>query len=440
MQILLSVLFVPALAGEFTDDEDVKHTWTKAKPTILINARKAVGLMHFGLGADQLYAVFGQHSTSGSNYGGVYADGNQADHGEHEKAEFDHSQWPSHPDEAEMAILKKAHDLSPGCSDSNFWCTDLEWKIFDTEGWPDLIIHHQFDEYAWTDDFLGNATERNIPVIKILWSAPKSADAKEDDPRPARSYIEITRRIEELAIALGAEGPDVAAAVQTEKATFCKAAAEFKEAAKGAAERGVRALAGYFPYNGPNNGVNEDGTSIYGFLYGPPTDQVLMMLEELGMQILHTDGTNVEYNTHMFPDNLTSIATGRPPWTVDFFIPDIRVWMDVSSDTFATKWPHPAITAGQFAPYPSGGRVHSYQHGAKLLARITTALKDAKKLDPTETTCKEVNVISSEVHRSDGLGVTEYACYNPVDYAFCEGLESSTVAIAAVGAILAAWA
>jgi hypothetical protein len=448
MQIFLSLLLAPAFAGEFTDDENTKHTWTKAKPTILINARKALGLMHFGLGADQLYAVFGQRSTSGSNYGSVYADGNQADHGDHEDAVFDLDEWPSHPDAAEMKVLEAAHDLSPGCSDSNFWCTELQWKIFDTEGWPDLIIHHQFDEYAWTDEFLGNATAKNIPVIKILWSdAPASGNA--DDPRTARSYIEITHRIEELAIALGAEGADVAASVKEEKIEFCKAAEEFKDAAKGAADRGVRALAGYFPYSGSNDGVNDDGKSIYGFLYGPPTDQVLLMLEELGMQIMHTAGDAVEYNTHMFPDNLTSIATGRPKWTADFLLPDIRVWLDVSSEEFATKWPHPAIVQGQFAPYPSGGRVHSYQHGANLLARVTAVLKDAKKLDSTETTCTDVSGMGGDKHRTDGLAVTEYACYNPVEYDWCpptpaptppptEGaVDESSATFAAVGLMLA---
>jgi hypothetical protein len=98
--------------------------------------------------------------------------------------------------------------------------------------------------------------------------------------------------------------------------------------------------------------------------------------------------------------------------------------MDVSSDKFAKKWPHPAITGGQFAPYPSGGRVHSYQHGAKLLDRIAAVYKDAQKLDETETTCSTEGKVGSATHRTEGLGVGEYACYDPVDYAWCDGLEA----------------
>jgi len=466
MQILLSWLAVSALADghlprTFTDDAGVKHSITQDKPTILIEAQKALSLMHFGIGADQLYATFGPFSTSGSNYGGVYANGNQADHGKHEDAAFDLSQWPSHPNPEEMAILEGIRanglDLS-ACSTSNFWCTDLDWKVLNTKGWPDVIIFHQYDEYAMGADdgeFLGNATERNIPVIKILWSSVDGVP---------RSYIEVTHRIEELALALGAESDAVKENVKKEKAEFCAVAEEFKQVAKAATDRGVRALGGYFPYAGNDadrtDGMNEDGVSINGWLYGPGRSQTLLMMEELGMSILHTGvGTyGTEANPAMFPNNLTSVTLGRPAWKVDFFLPDIRVWLDFKSAEFAAKWPHPAIKAGQYASFNS--YAHSYQIGAKILTAVMEKLKDAQSLDAVTcttcaahaTTCTDVEVISSEVHRSDGLGVTEFACYNPVEYSWCPPTPSptpspdttaepeedqSTAAFAAVGLMLA---
>jgi hypothetical protein len=133
--------------------------------------------------------------------------------------------------------------------------------------------------------------------------------------------------------------------------------------------------------------------------------------------------------------------------------------LDVSSAAFATAWPHPAIKAGQFASFSS--YAHSYQIGAKILDAVRNKLKDAKKLDGTitcdrcsahATTCTDVKVISSETHRSDGLGVTEFACYNPVEYSWCPPTPApvdsdsdsedqvSTAAFAAVGLMLAAWA
>ena len=58
----------------------------------------------------------------------------------------------------------------------------------------------------------------------------------------------------------------------------------FKDAASGAQARGVRALAAYLPY-GPAAANGDIGA----FLMSPDKDQVLMMLEELGMPIMHVD-------------------------------------------------------------------------------------------------------------------------------------------------------
>jgi hypothetical protein len=467
MQILLSLL-VPALADghlprEFKDDENVVHKIKQDKPKILIEAQQVLSMLHFGVGKDQLYATHGPFSTSGSNYGGVYANGNQADHGTHEDALFELEHWPSHPNKDEMKVLEgirsKGLDLSP-CSVSNFWCTALDWEVFNSKGWPDVIIHFEYDSYAYGDadgQFLGNASQRNIPVIKIFNSAPPP---KTGDDRIPRSYIEVTRRMEELAIALGADSDTAKGAVKEGKIAFCKAADEFKLVAKAATDRGVRALGGYFPYRGDDanraDGMNADGVSINGWLYGPARSQTLLMFEELGMSILHVGATGgTEANPYMFPDNLTSIQPGNPAFGVDFFLPDIRVWLDVSSAQFAKAWPHPAITAGQFASFSS--YAHSYVVGAKILDAVSDKLKDAKKLDTITcdvcsahaTKCTDVEVISSEVHRSDGLGVTEFACYNPVEYSWCPPTpsptpspdsEDSIAAVAAVGLMLAAWA
>merc|ERR1719191_2437035 len=91
-----------------------------------MNARSVLSLIHFGLGADQLHATWGEHSNSGTNHA-KYADGNMADYGNHDVA-FDPSLWTGHPSEAEMKIIKQAIDLSPKCSSCNYWCADLEWE------------------------------------------------------------------------------------------------------------------------------------------------------------------------------------------------------------------------------------------------------------------------------------------------------------------------
>jgi hypothetical protein len=418
-----------------------------------MNARFALTMIHFGLGEDQLYAVWGEHANSGSNYDhdgdgkGNYNDGNNAEYGvDHNDVKHDATIWSGHPSEKDMKIIKAAHDLSPGCSGSNYWCADLEWKIFDEKGWPDIIIEDPtHGSYAYSADFLGNATEKGVKHIKILGSLPAAEDG--GDP-VIRNYIEITRRFEELAIAIGAEGPDVAAAVEKEKAAFCNAAEDFKKVTKDAADRGVRVLAGYFPYLAPNDGLNEDGKSIYGFLYSPSAGfPVLQFLEELGMQLLHNPA-GPDYNANMMPDDLTaSNVEGTPRYPVDFLLYDARVTLDVETAEFAKKWPHPAVAAGQIAPWSNGAQgIFSYQHAAEMLPLISARLSTAKKLDATETTCTEVKVISSQDHRSTGLEAMEYACHNPVEFSWCEGLivettgapsEESAAAFAAVGLMLA---
>ena len=74
----------------------------------MIAATDAVSLMYFGLGADQVHSVIGEHSTSGSNYGDGYFDANDEPHEERGDAPFDPSHIPAHPTEAELAIIKEA--------------------------------------------------------------------------------------------------------------------------------------------------------------------------------------------------------------------------------------------------------------------------------------------------------------------------------------------
>ena len=164
--------------------------------------------------------------------------------------------------------------------------------ILDEQGWPDVIVQGPYGgSYPYSAEFVGNATARGIPILKIIRS-----DSYGDNTIP-RGYIEVTQRFEELAVALGF--PEVEKNVANEKAAFCRAASNFKTIAKGAADRGVRALAGYFPY-GP---VNDEG-GITSYMAMPPNDLVLLMLEELGMQILHTGSPDGwEVHTSMLVDD-----------------------------------------------------------------------------------------------------------------------------------------
>lgn len=264
-----------------------------------------------------------------------------------------------------------------------------------------------------------------------MTSTYNTADAAPKD------YADLVTRYEQLATALGVA--NVEDNVAADKAAFCSAATSFKATAKAASDKGVRAMAIYAPYGaaGPNGEVGA-------FLMSPDKDPVLLMLEELGMQILHVDvsqDSNWEYavtadwsaGTLSATDTKSSGAlTGEQvKYPVDFFLADVRTLLDFNSESFAKAWPHPAVTAGQSAYWPSGGQDYSWKHATEILTIVGEKLAQAEKIaDGTttshvSTTCTQVDVIDSETHRTTGLGPAEYACYNPVEYAWCDALPSA---------------
>jgi len=110
-----------------------------------------------------------------------------------------------------------------------------------------------------------------------------------------KSFSEHAQRYDALAQALGAD-PAVNLEVKQE---FCREASAFKEATRGASERGVRALAGYIPGQGATGPDGEIAAS----LTPPDRSPHLMMLEELGMPLLHLDTAQIDSK----PENRTGV-------------------------------------------------------------------------------------------------------------------------------------
>jgi len=203
--------------------------------------------------------------------------------------------------------------------------------------------------------------------------------------------------------------------------------ASFKAITQAAQSRGVRAMAAYAPY-GPTGSNGEIG----GFLAPPDKDPVLLMLEELGMPILHTDVAQSgnweaavldDYSAGtMSASNLMSSGTltGTPVhYPVDFWLYDVRVALDFTSAAFATAWPQVAVVAQQYAYWPSGSHIHSYQHATEILTLVGTALASAQRLEPATACTSVAAAIDSQAYRTTGLGPAEYACYNPKSYGWC---------------------
>ena len=381
----------------------------------------------------QIIGTYGERCTSGSNLNGAYGNGNLWDADgalDHNAATHDPSHWPTDPLSAdEAAMIAQSTDLTPSCSGICYWCPGNGkaeiTTILDATGWPDYIFVGPYGGMwpltgTYGDPYvLGNATERGVKVITILDNYNDGALGAGTDLAVRAGYIEITKRYEELATFLGA-----ATNLDSEKRTFCAEMNNFKATAAAAATRGVRAMGVFAPYVSVAGGVTN------GYLYGAITDQVSFMLEELGMQILH-NSTGYE---------ALDAATLGKHYPIDFWLYDVRVTLDFISDTFSTAWPHPALVADQYARYPNGGHIHSYEHGTEILKHVGEALGKAQRIEPA-TTCTEVADVTDVHYRTVGLGKGQYACPKPVEYDWCVNyLSSDSAYLARPGVVVAALA
>jgi len=415
-----------ALARTFVDDAGATHSSDKAAPTIVAQVGDALSLEHMGLAHAQVIG------TSGSNINSDYADGNggnAAAYGDHNANPHDPTMFPTDPiSTIEAAMLAQSADLTPSCSSTCFWCVGTVGEItreLDAHGWPDYILQGAYGgKWPLIAPFdpwlLGNATARGVEVITILDSFN---DATETQSIPA-GYIEITKRYEELAAFLGGD-----ADLSADKRALCAEVNTFRATAAAAAERGVRALGAYAPW------ATVTGQDVAGWMSGP-IEQVGFMLEELGMQILHVEGST-EGGTDASTLGFSATAF---PYPVVFWLYDVRVGLDFTSDAFAAAWPHPAVVAKQYAYWPNGGHIHSYEHGKEILQLVGEALGKANPVNDA-TPCTEVADIMDVDYRVNGIAAGEYACPQPVEYDWCPAyLSSDSAFLAGPGVLLAALA
>lgn len=169
-----------------------------------------------------------------------------------------------------------------------------------------------------------------------------------------------------------------------------------------------------------------EANTVGGWLYSPYNDEVLLMLEELGMPLLHVEGGSEQMLTAdyskglMFASDLHSSVDPTRKYPVDFWLYDVRVTLDFTSSAFATAWPHAAVVANQGGYWPSGGHVHSYLHAVEILTQVGNALAGAVRLHPaTECTPITGGAVDGQVHRTDGLIAGQYACNSAVEYGWC---------------------
>jgi hypothetical protein len=425
-------------AGSFTDDNGVMHGWPMDKPTIVTGVHQALALVEMGVDPAQIHATFGERGTSGSNYNGVYSDYNGGGGIDHSSTPYNPAHWPTDPSAEEAAMLSDIADLSPGCSALNKWCSEFNATLLDMHGWPDIIIAGPwFDNWILNADTRAKAAEKGTKIIQIKPEIKREEGEQlpgtwQEIEKPLmKSYLHFVTQFEELAIALGADEDQM----RTDKENLCHQIAKFKEITFHASERGVRAMAGVLPYGTHDSWDNGLAGAYLSQVDRSPT---LMMLEELGMQVLHVDTTDDRYYEYHFatgwPEYAGSLhwdemkSTGyrtdgrvKVHYPVDFWLPEVRGALDFMSPEFVAKWPHPALVAKQYAYYPGAAQAmrYTFRHAADILRLVGAKLAVAQKLDPADTQCMPVDAISDEYHRTNGLAPGQYACWNPIAYDYC---------------------
>lgn len=402
----------------FIDDAGTTHE-IASDATIVTGAMDAVALSHFGLPSDRILATFGERSSSGSNYGGFYSDGNlvYGDTLPHNTT-YDPNVFPADPDVEERAYLDGiVGDLSAECSASNYYCDIIDITFLNENGWPDLIIVGAFYDSLITKEFIGNATDNDVSIVLLKNSY--DGDQSEQEPRDMIEMIEV---MESLALALGATEDTVL--VGNDKESFCEAAKSFRQSAQAAQDSGVRSMASFMPYQGDNpEGVTG------AFLPSPDYDPVLSMMQNLGLPILYNEhsGNYWEYHAGDYSPGAgsfkaidTTSLSGTVAYNVDFWLYDDRVSLDFLSDQFAEDWPHPALVENQYAYWPSNGRILSYKHAAEILTIVGSSLREAQRVTPA-TDCTPFD---GEPGVPRVIPAGEYSCVSirPIDFCSAEDL------------------
>ena len=390
----------------FVDDAGTRHSTHKTAPTVVAIVHDALTLQDMGLSHVQVHGTIGQRTSTYSNFG--QREGSSAEvYTNSGETEWDPSQFPQDAYTAqEMHMIARAIDMTPSCEGVAATCTGETHEIIeqlDAHGWPDFIVASAYGTHNYfTPELRGNASAHNTKLITMTQGVSWNTYGSDS----GSGFIEVANRYEELATFLGAT-----ADLSDQKEALCHEVNKFKATAAAAATRGVRALALYAP-QGPMQGDNAD--AMFGYLYDAGKDSVLNMLEELGMQILHTTPTRGEPSPWEF--STTTVADF--PYEVDFFLYDSRKTFDFTSEAFAAVWPHPALVAKQYAYWPINGQVHSYEHAVEILHLVGEALGTANKV-AGDKSCTAVADVTAPDYRVAGLAGGEYACPKPVDYDWC---------------------
>jgi hypothetical protein len=151
----------------------------------------------------------------------------------------------------------------------------VDVAYLDATGWTDVIVMGTFYSSLLTDTFRSASRAAGVPIVTLR----SSYGDEEGGGDHVHNMVEMTERMEALAVALGLDVGDDGV-VEEDKRALCAAAESFQETATAAHTAGVRAMAAYMLYK-----VNPSGFTG-AFIPNPNRDPVLSMMQNLGLPLL----------------------------------------------------------------------------------------------------------------------------------------------------------
>jgi len=398
-------------AGKFIDDRGVEFNFEGTPKLATRAATGALSLYRMGA-RDEITTIWGLWSIRGSDLNITNPEAG--------------SRYPdADPSVEEVNWLHTKNNMSPSCYTNPRGCFR----------WDNTSMVERFAEEIDYILVIDNGNDSGIKGITNITGIPvvfvdtfyedntgcRSLDFSANKTQCyGRSMIDIAKRIEELALAIGIDVDTTL--IEQDKALMCAAAQKFTDTMKQKQEEGLRVMTSI-------NAIKKDsetGADFFEFRTLDPIDLwVPRTLEELGMPILHHDEGSLtleDISTRVTGDEffvecpngqLSEDCNDNTLYPVDFWLWDSRSYLNIiGNPEIKAIFPDKAILAGQHWHYARNDGPLSYHAIYRMLSEMTSRLAVAKRLhDPTD--CSPVDPKTAvTLQVGGGLDRNEFICYN----------------------------
>ena len=387
----------PMPAGWWYFNDGYKRSWSgsiavSAKPKVVCHIDICESLWAMGVREDQIVGYFnGNPNSWAGQCEGVHC---KSAHYELIPDVSDGGTYGLDFDKIDALGADMVIDAAYGCTNEHSYAGDKTRCYADACGQSGMLVYSNYGTNGRTaEETCGLLDDRGIPVITIL---------------VMEGFIEAIDAIQRLAIALGdPPNPDTVNHCHD----FHDAMTMMQASAQRLQNEGIRVMTAYI-------GSGQTQTM---YLAQPTDDPVLIMLEELGVPMVHievTDGRGhywefVDYNASASPQTVSRRPDGgeispADVWLYDTRTHDSHFGGEAAAAEFKATFNNAAWQAGQVGPWPIGSAVgFSYEAGARILNKLRLLFDAAQRVEPAGT------CTVADVSQRDRLTGGQFACYDP---------------------------